>query len=420
MVESQPAYWPGMDAAVTPAVIDEAAERSGDAPGADSELARTGVRHVAILMLAPFASGAEHQTLALCRYLDRRVRVTLLVNDEFGALLDADRFLREYTRDRAVIRLGRVFPAAPAGTPRGALARAAGYARLQIRLIQALRRLRPDVVHLMLAPSFFAYAPLFGALRLPVVATLAGEMRYVRHFYGPAKRLAVRYAVRRARRLVVCSADELDNLRAVDPAACERAIALDNFTDVARWAPGDKDPNLVAFAARLHPEKGALLFVDAAALVARTHPQARFLLFGRGEQGTEVDRRIAALGLGERIERGFTTDLAPQFSRSTVFVSCQQHENLGSSSLLEAMASGNAVVATDAGQTYRIVDDTVGVRVARSAAALADAIRHLLDDPAGTAARGAAARQRVLERYGPLAYVETLIGVYEQARAAVR
>lgn len=374
-------------------------------------------RHVAFVMLAPFVSGAEHQTLALCRYLQKQWRVTLLVNDELAQLLRTDGFLRDYTAPLTIETVGEAFPTASARTARGALRRAALYPRLQARLAGAVRRLKPDLVHLVLAPSFFAYLPLFRALGRPSVMTLAGEMRYVRHFYGAAKRLAVRGAVRQADSLIACSADELENLRAVEPAHAERAVVLDNFTDVARWAPGDKDAHLITFAARLHPEKGALLFVSAAAEVARTHPEARFALYGRGELEAEVGSAIALAGLAGRVERGFVTDLAPQFARSAIFVSCQAHENLGSSSLLEAMASGNAVVATDVGQTWRIVDEAVGVRVTPRADALADALRRLLDNPAETRRMGEAARRRVLERYGPGPYVERLIGVYENTIA---
>jgi glycosyltransferase involved in cell wall biosynthesis len=373
------------------------------------------VRHVALLMLAPFASGAEHQTLALCRYLGTRTRVTLLTNDELADLLATDSFLRGYTAGLDVRRLGPAFPAATARTAGGLARRAALYPLLQRRALATLRALRPDLVHLVLAPSFFAYLPLFRLLPFPTVLTLAGEMRYVRHFYGPAKRLAVRYAVRQADALVACSADELANLAAVEPRHAARAIVLDNFTDVARWAPAAKDPALVTFAARLHPEKGALLFLDAAARVARDCPSARFQLFGRGDQEREVAERVRALGLADRLERGFTTDLAPHFARSAVFVSCQRHENLGSSSLLEAMASANAVVATDVGQTHRIVDEKVGERVPVDAGAIAGAIGRLLMDADRTARLGAAARQRVLERYGPEPYVDALMKVYERA-----
>lgn len=364
-------------------------------------------------MLAPFVSGAEHQTLALCRYLQARCRVTVLVNDELHALLRTDSFLRQYTAPLTLVTLGPAFPAEPARSPGGALRRATLYPSLQFRLHRAVRRLRPDLVHLMLAPSFFAYLPFFRTLGVPTVLTLAGEMRYVRHFYGAAKRLAVRAAVRLADGIVACSADELANLRAVEPTHATRATVLDNFTDIARWAPHEKDPNRVTYAARLHPEKGPLLFVEAASLVAKSHPAARFALFGRGELELEVAGRIAALDLSQRIERGFVTDLAATFGASSIFVSCQRHENLGSSSLLEAMASGNAVVATNVGQTCQIVDEEVGTLVGSTAESVAGGIRALLDDPAGTERRGRAARERVLSHYGPDRYVDGLLTVYE-------
>jgi glycosyltransferase involved in cell wall biosynthesis len=192
---------------------------------------------------------------------------------------------------------------------------------------------------------------------------------------------------------------------------------IDNFTDVARFAPAAAKEPLVTFAARLHPEKGALLFLDAAARVAAHAPQARFALMGRGEQEGVVAARAAETGLGDRLRRGFATDLAPLFARSSVFVSCQRHENLGSSSLLEAMASGNAVVATDVGETRQIVDAAVGVRVPGDPEAIAGAVCALLDDPHHAGVLGSAARQRVLERYGPGPYLDRLLAVYERARS---
>jgi glycosyltransferase involved in cell wall biosynthesis len=374
------------------------------------------VDHVAIVLLARSVSGAEHQTLALARYLRRHQHVTLLANDELVSILGAEPFFRDYTAGLDVRPLGPAFPEAPARTPGGALRRARLYPRLQATLGRVLRGLRPDTVHLVLAPSFFAYAPFFGRLPFPVVLTLSGEMRYARHFYGQAKRLAVRYAVARADALVVCSADEMINLAAIAPAALGRAVLLDNFTDVARFAPDAAKSPLVIFAARLHPEKGALLFLEAAARVHETRPEARFVLMGRGEEEADVARRLAALGLDGVVERGFAADLAPLFARSTIFVSCQRYENLGSSSLLEAMASGNAVVATDVGQTWRIVDDAVGQRVPADPLSLARGIGALLDDPALATRLGRAARERILQRYGPAPYLDRLRDVYDLAR----
>lgn len=395
---------------------------------ATSDLMRTGKSlardvagaraHVAIILIARQASGAEHQTLALARALQSHVRVTVLTCDEFAGLVATDPFLREYTRGLAIIALGPAFPVAPATTASGLLGRILAYPRLQQRLWTVWRQLRPDVVHLVLAPSFFAFAPWFLMRAGRTVITLAGEARYMRHFYGNAKRLAVRWAIARADRLVVCSADELVNLEVVAPGHSTRATVIDNFTDTARYRPAvdpavsEPHAPVIIYAARLHPEKGARLFVEAMAEVVKRIPTVRALLYGQGEEAEDVERAIATLGLASVIERGFAVDMAPIMARGSIFVSCQLHENLGSSSLLEAMATGLAVVATDVGATRTIVDETIGAVVPPTAEGIASAVVALCLDPARRVACGVEARARVEARYGPAGYVAKLLPVY--------
>jgi hypothetical protein len=79
------------------------------------------------------------------------------------------------------------------------------------------------------------------------------------------------------------------------------------------------------------------------------------------------------------------------------------------------MAAGNAVVATDVGQTRQIVDQSVGYCVSPDAGALAAAIDGLLADPDRARQLGTAARLRVIEGYSPGPYVERLLGIYESA-----
>jgi glycosyltransferase involved in cell wall biosynthesis len=81
------------------------------------------------------------------------------------------------------------------------------------------------------------------------------------------------------------------------------------------------------------------------------------------------------------------------------------------------MACQNAIVATDVGQTWRIVDEAVGVRTTPDPQALADGITSLLSDPSRLAACGAAARRRVVERYSPEPYVDGLLAVYALAQS---
>jgi glycosyltransferase involved in cell wall biosynthesis len=101
-------------------------------------------------------------------------------------------------------------------------------------------------------------------------------------------------------------------------------------------------------------------------------------------------------------------------NRSSIFVSLQILENYPSQSLLEAMACGNAVVATDIGETWRLVDEKNGIRIPSSPEALADAIVNLLDDP-HLSRKQQASRQRVLSEHTPERFFRHITHVYRQA-----
>jgi glycosyltransferase involved in cell wall biosynthesis len=62
-----------------------------------------------------------------------------------------------------------------------------------------------------------------------------------------------------------------------------------------------------------------------------------------------------------------------------VYVSLQDTENYPSQSLLEAMACGCAVVATDVGLTRHLLDESCALLVPRDPVALADALAYLLE-----------------------------------------
>jgi glycosyltransferase involved in cell wall biosynthesis len=70
-----------------------------------------------------------------------------------------------------------------------------------------------------------------------------------------------------------------------------------------------------------------------------------------------------------------------------------------SNALLEAMAAGNAIVATDVGANREVLAGTGLVVPPKDDAALASAMRQLLDDPALAHSLGVAARKRVETHY---------------------
>lgn len=131
------------------------------------------------------------------------------------------------------------------------------------------------------------------------------------------------------------------------------------FTDLSRFAPAPDKDNTIVYASRLVPNKKPQLFAEAVRLLRDTAPQAlegwTFQLFGNGPLLSELEQYSARHGLGNLLQIGFTPDLAPTLARSKAFVSTQDYENFTSLSMLEAMASGNAILARDVGQTAQFV-----------------------------------------------------------------
>lgn len=159
------------------------------------------------------------------------------------------------------------------------------------------------------------------------------------------------------------------------------------FTDIRRFAPAPKQA-IGVYAGRFSAQKRPLLFVDAIASLDRRHGgiarEWRFVMYGVGPLEPAVRARVDQLGLRDRIEISRTPDMAPVLASSKLFISTQAHDNFTSLAMLEAMASGNAVIAEDAGQTRAFVPPGVNgllVPGPATADAFADAIANYISRP---------------------------------------
>ena len=172
---------------------------------------------------------------------------------------------------------------------------------------------------------------------------------------------------------------------------------------------------LIAFVGRLAPEKNPLLFVDAIARLREAGLPVRALMLGEGPMVAPIRERIERLGLSGVIELGFSGIPLARLMESAVYVSLQDGDNYGSQSLLEAMGAGCAIVASDVGETARLVGDAVGLRVRLNISELTAALSSMLRDPGRTAAMGAAASQLARTEYTADTYVAFLESLYELA-----
>jgi glycosyltransferase involved in cell wall biosynthesis len=144
-----------------------------------------------------------------------------------------------------------------------------------------------------------------------------------------------------------------------------------------------KDAILVGIVAALAPHKHHRNFLEAAALVNKSVPNARFLVVGEGELRPYLERLSASLSLSKKvIFTGFREDVLEITKGLDIFVLSSYLEGMGTA-LLDAMALGRPVVATRVGGISEIVQDgRNGLLVpSRSPAELAKAIVKLAGDP---------------------------------------
>ena len=168
---------------------------------------------------------------------------------------------------------------------------------------------------------------------------------------------------------------------------------------------------LALYTGRLHEAKGLSELVTAWADVAdrrldfarpdRPAPDARLWLVGEGPQREALARQIDSLGLGGRVVLTGSFDNVDDLLAAADLFVLPSHEEGMSVALLEAMAAGLPIVASDIpGNRGLIRDGVEGLLVpAGNPPALAQAIERILLDPAASAKLGAAARRRVEENF---------------------
>jgi len=177
--------------------------------------------------------------------------------------------------------------------------------------------------------------------------------------------------------------------------------------------PAEKDERSVSFAARTIDLKNPLLMLEVIQQVLRRRPDVRFAVLGKGDMESAMTREIAKRGWGDCVRIGYLEDPSPVVNQSLVHISLERLDNFANQSLLEGMAAGCATLASDVGETHRVVTDEVGLLSPLEAEPLADAILRLVDDPGKARKMGAAGRQRVMRNHHVDRYVDYLRLVHD-------
>jgi glycosyltransferase involved in cell wall biosynthesis len=288
-----------------------------------------------------------------------------------------------------------------------------------IQLTKRFRELRPEVVHIHDSASHVPAA--LAAKRAGVPAVVAtrrtafplrrGWAAKLKHELWCDRLLCVSEAVRR--RCLEAGLPE-DHIAVVpDFVDCQHFD-----TAIVETSRTDERPRICSVG-RLSREKGHLLLLKAMSIVVKSVPEAQLQICGEGPELSTIARRAEVNGLAENVALlGFVRDVRSLLAAADVFVMPSLSEGLGVA-VLEAMAMGKPVVATDAGGLPEAVmhGETGLVVPAGDAEALAEAMTALLEKPTRAREMGRAGRQRALSHFDRPRIVDRVVAHYEEVLA---
>jgi glycosyltransferase involved in cell wall biosynthesis len=297
------------------------------------------------------------------------------------------------------------------------------------RLARVLRDLQPEVIHAHDPHGVAVAATALSIASLPRRPALIAARRVDFHIKSNS---FSRWKYRQVDRFVTAS-DAIRAMLIEDGVPPDRTVTVHEGIDVDRivaaeplnvreeyWFPPHS--LIVGNIAALVPHKGQKYLVDAAAIVVREMPEARFLVLGEGELRTSLEQQIKHLHLAQHVVlAGFRADVLGVLKGLDLFVMSSVTEGLGTS-LLDAMAADRAVVATRAGGIPEVViDGETGLLVPpRDARALAAAILELLRDGTRRRQLADAGFARVKQRFSVDRMVDETLGVYAALAGTTR
>jgi glycosyltransferase involved in cell wall biosynthesis len=292
-------------------------------------------------------------------------------------------------------------------------------------LAAIVRRTRPTLIH--------AHSSKAGAMarlgrilqpRLPVLYTPHGYA-FAGFFSSALERRAYReieHALAPLASRVVCVC-EAEGRLAAELGPKRRVRVVRNGIEAA--GAGPIDPRMAELRGRgplvcaltlLRAGKGIETLIDATPRMRERHPRVQVAIWGAGPELESLRARASAAEVGDIVHfPGASSDPLSVLRGADVFV----HPSLAEALpyvILEAMSVGRPIVASDVGGVGEaLVDGESGLLVqAGDARGLARAMSGLLDDPDRSASIGAAARDRVEQRFSRAAMIDRLLEVYSE------
>lgn len=141
----------------------------------------------------------------------------------------------------------------------------------------------------------------------------------------------------------------------------QKAVILPNSLNPAFIRPryeGEREKRIVAVG-RMDANKNHEMMIRAFARITERYPEYTLTIYGDGELRPFLEQLVQQLGLGDKVFLpGVVQDVAKQIEKASLFLITSYSEGV-SNALIEALATGLAVIATDvpSGGTVELMTD---------------------------------------------------------------
>ena len=301
------------------------------------------------------------------------------------------------------------------------------------RVRNEVERAQPDLLHAQLEFSTILGTRVARSKGIPTVATIH-TIEQPRPFTrdGLRERLMHRALRTRTDRVIAVSKRARDHIVATASLPRNRVIALWNGIDLAPFRTpsvgrGDiraelgipvKAPLIVTVAVLRQP-KGVQDMIEAMSQIGDRLPNAHYLVVGDGAHRAELEALVGRLDLADRVLfSGRRDDVADLLGASDVFA-LPSHTEALPTVVIEAMAAGLPVVATDVGGIPEMVErgGTALLVPPHRPDALADAVGRLIASPRQATAMGRAGARLAAERFDVRRHAAFLVDEYRHLAA---
>lgn len=286
------------------------------------------------------------------------------------------------------------------------------------QLARHLRRNRIEIAH---AFDFYTNLTLVPAARAARVPVIIGSQRQLGDLLAPAQWKLQKLALQMCD-VVVCNSQAAAK-KLISDGFPERkirvlgnALAAEAFAAAAPLLPKMPGSQRVGMIARMNSEaKNHRIFLQAAAKLTRQFPSAEFVFAGDGPLRESLEAEATALGIGSRVRfLGDCRDIPGVMASLDMTLVPSDSESL-SNVILESMAAGVPVVATDVGGNPELVRDERGLLVpVRDAGALAEAAARLLGNEALRDRMGRNAREFAIKYFSAANITREYEALYDE------